>query len=418
MVAEPVQATWQTLNYYFDRTSNFVATQKEKVVNSDYYDRMQNWDTFFQKPSNPIPLTRRPPQTALEKASKHLENNKFYYTSILSIGIGVSSYYYYSKIYLGKIHKPEKPRRRVPKLENGARRDVVLVVGSPTEPLTRLIALDFEKRGFIVYLTILDEKDFKYIESNPITEDINYLNLNESYSFENQMNKFKNLLELPVVPFPGAESHSLKLTSVVFTPNLYFPIGPIENITVASWNKVNERFSTYLKLFSSGLINLIRVQESKIILISTNIISSLDMPYHAPETIFQNSLKHLFTSLTRELSQHGISVTQVRLGNLNISNQDIASQSKIATIVNSEIRGWNEDMKGLYAYNFSNSQYKANPIKATGRGTNLRNLYHLLFDTIYATNKNRSIVYCGTGARTYDWVAKIFPESLIEWFLK
>lgn len=141
------------------------------------------------------------------------------------------------------------------------------------------------------------------------------------------------------------------------------------------------------------------------------------MPYHAPETIFLNSVRHLFTALSRELNQHNISVTQIRLGNLNISNQDGASESKIATIVNSEIRSWNEDIKGLYASNFSSSQYKANPIKSPGRGTSLRQLYHLMFDLIYAKGKNPTVVYCGTGARIYDWVSNIIPESILAWFL-
>jgi hypothetical protein len=418
MVAEPVQATWKALNYYYNWTSDFVATQQDKVVNSEYFDKLPELNPFSTSKPDPKIIARKPPLSIYTKLSDHVCRNKIQYVSVFSIGIGTGSYYYYNNIYKStQQQKSIKFKRRVPKLANGARGDVVLIVGSPTEPLTRLIALDFEKRGFVVYLTILDEKDFKYIESNQITEDINYLNLNESYSFEVQISKFRQLLEIPVVPFPGADSHYLRLTSVIFAPSLYFPIGPIENITVASWNKMNERFSTYLKLFSSGLVNLIRSQQSKIILINANIISCLDMPYHAPETIFLNSVRHLFTALSRELSQHNISVTQIRLGNLNISNQDGASESKIATIVNSEIRSWNEDIKELYASNFSSSQYKANPIKSTGRGTSLRQLYHLMFDLIYAKGKNPPVVYCGTGARIYDWVSKIIPESILAWFL-
>lgn len=418
MVAEPVQATWQTLNYYYNRTSNYVSTQHEKIVNSDYFENLVAMSPFSGNLIENEEIINKQPLSIFDKAADHVYNNKILYLTVFSIGLGAGSYYYCKNICKQTtLKKPIKLRRRVPKLSNGARKDVVLIVGSPTEPLTRLIALDFEKRGFIVYLTILDEKDFKYIESNQITEDINYLNLNESYSFEVQINKFKHLLELPVVPFPGADSHNLSLTAVIFAPSLYFPIGPIENITIASWNKVNERLSIYTKLFSSGLVKLVRSQKSKLILINANIISSLDMPYHAPETIFQNSVRHLFTTLSRELSQQLISVTQIRLGNLNISNQDGASDSRIASLVNSEIRSWNDDMKGLYASNFSSSQYKANPIKATGKGSSLRLLYHLMFDLIYAKKKNPLVVYCGTGARIYDWVSKVIPESLLAWIL-
>lgn len=168
---------------------------------------------------------------------------------------------------------------------------------------------------------------------------------------------------------------------------------------------------------SSGLIQLIRNQHSSTILINANIISSLSMPYHAPETIFQNTLKHLFTTLRREISQYGLSVTQVRLGNLHISTQNASSGSKISNMVNSEIRSWNLDIKDLYATNFSKSQFKSNPIKSRGPGTSLRELYHTLFDLIY-TKRAPAVIYCGSGARSYDLISRLLPEAWIEWFLK
>lgn len=420
MVAEPVQATMDTLNLFYNKATRFVTDQSEKIHDIDFYGY------------NPLTPTKTPQLVHEDTLFDKLCRQK-YKVSVITIGLGatIGTYWYYSKIYKpsiggyrrgkatsGTSGTPSKRRRRVTKLANGARKDVVLVVGSPTEPMTRLIALDFERRGFIVYLTILDEKDLKYTESNPITEDINYLNITSSYSFESQLSRFNQLLQIPVVPFPGAEAHNLKLVGVVFTPNLYFPIGPIENITVASWLKLTDRFSIYLKLFSSGLINLIRQQKSKTILISPNITSSLNLPYHGPESIFQNSLQSLFTTITREINQHGLSVTQVKLGNISIlSNNSNSSSSKTSNLINFEIKGWSEDMKSLYSKSFSKSQYKANPIKSTGRGTNLRDLYHLIFDLLYSESKNPPVVYCGTGSRAYDWLASVLPVSFTLWIL-
>ena len=31
---------------------------------------------------------------------------------------------------------------------------------------------------------------------------------------------------------------------------------------------------------------------------------------------------------------------------------------------------------------------------------------------------NPAVVYCGRGARIYDWISKILPESWIQWLLK
>ncbi|KAK6202943.1 uncharacterized protein RJT21DRAFT_83597 [Scheffersomyces amazonensis] len=431
MVAEPVHATIETLSYLYGKASDFISTNHDNIVNSELFDQLSQLVNISQHDINIhiSPSVRKPPPTRFVSGiSENVKHHKLQYLTIFTIGLGTASYVWYEKVYKpALLHQSKKDssnqryKRRVPKLSNGARADVVLVIGSPTEPLTRLIALDFEKRGFIVYLTILDDKDFKYAESNPITDDINYLNLNESASFESQLIKFNHLLELPVIPFPGAEAHNLKLKAIVFAPSLYFPIGPIENITVSTWSRLQDKIFIYLKLFSSGLIQLSRDQASKIIFIYPSIISSLSIPYHSPETLFQNQLRNLFTTLTREVHQHGLSVTQVRLGNLQISSQrNNTSNDRISTLVNSEIKAWDDDIKDLYAKSFSQSQFKSNPIKSTGgKGTSLRELYHTLFDLIYSTKRrNPAIVYCGTGARSYDIISRIFPESWIEWLLR
>ncbi|KAK6464392.1 hypothetical protein DFJ63DRAFT_311698 [Scheffersomyces coipomensis] len=432
MVAEPVQATIETLSYLYNKTNDFINTQHGNVSISDLYDQITSYNPFNHDLTITIHQNtnhnRKITSPIKEKFAQSFVEHKWKYISILTVGLGVGTYVFYQQVYKPVLlienanNNNNKLKRRVPKLSNGARGDVVLIIGSPTEPLTRLIALDFEKRGFIVYLTILDEKDFKYVESNPITDDINYLNLNESVSFESQLIKFQQLLELAVIPFPGAESHNLTLKAIVFSPQLYFPIGPIENVMISTWSKLQDKMFIYLKLFSSGLINLARLQSSKIILIYPNIISSLSIPYHSPETLFQTQLKSLFTILTREVSQHNLSVTQVKLGNLNISNQRSNTSQRTTALINSEIKNWNEDIKSLYADNFSKSQYKSNPIKSSGggKGTSLRELYHILFDLIYTppNRRNPSIVYCGTGARSYDIISGLIPESWIEWILR
>ena len=45
-----------------------------------------------------------------------------------------------------------RKKRRAKKASNGARLEVVVVAGSPSEPLVRSISLDLERRGFIVYI--------------------------------------------------------------------------------------------------------------------------------------------------------------------------------------------------------------------------------------------------------------------------
>lgn len=422
MVAEPVQATLQTLSYIYNQSTEFISQQQEKLSSSEIVDQIYKLNPWLaNSPPQRYPSTIH--RSTAERLWDHVLDNKWKYLTIFSIGIGSRTYIYYKydhkKSLTPCVTKQTKRRnkRRAPKLANGARRDVVLVIGSPTVPLTRLIALDFEKRGLIVYLTILDDKDFKYVESNPITDDMNYLNLNQRESYETQLRTFHQFLNLPVIPFPGAEAHNLQLVSVVFAPNMYFPVGPIENLSPNTWSLINERLILYLNFFSSGLLAIVRNQKAKIILVNPTIASSLSMAYHAPETVFYNELRHIFTTLTRELHHQNLSVTQVRLGNLQVSSTK-STESKIASIVNSEIRSWNEDTRDLYAVNFSKSQFKANPMTASDRGASLKEFYHTLFDLVYSKRRNPALVYCGTGARSYDWISSILPESWVEYILR
>ena len=55
------------------------------------------------------------------------------------------------------------------KASNGARVEVVVVAGSPSEPNTRSISLDLERRGFIVYIVC-----------NTVEEEVQVLAHNES----------------------------------------------------------------------------------------------------------------------------------------------------------------------------------------------------------------------------------------------
>lgn len=66
-------------------------------------------------------------------------------TTFIVIAVGGVTY------HVVKRSIPRK-KRRAKKASNGARLEVVVVAGSPSEPLVRSISLDLERRGFIVYV--------------------------------------------------------------------------------------------------------------------------------------------------------------------------------------------------------------------------------------------------------------------------
>lgn len=65
--------------------------------------------------------------------------------------------------------KSGRKKRRAKRAGNGARLEVVVVAGPPSEPLTRSISLDLERRGFIVYIVCnsVEEEMMVQNESRP-----------------------------------------------------------------------------------------------------------------------------------------------------------------------------------------------------------------------------------------------------------
>ncbi|CAK9437028.1 uncharacterized protein LODBEIA_P14910 [Lodderomyces beijingensis] len=402
MVAEPVQATVQTLQSLLHQTTDFINTQSDRIQ-SKYHDQI-----FFEPKSNPVIQVRpRVQQGFMSSLYRVISKNKT--AMILGIGLGIAGGVYF---FMNWPRDSHTRRRRVSKLTNGGRTDVVLLIGSPTEPLTRAIALDFDKRGFIVYLTILDSIDAKYISSHPLCEDINYLDFTHG-TIEDNLLHFKQVIKAPAYAFPGAHPHRLRLKSIIFAPSLFFPIGPIENVGVNTWQKLSDRFMMYLKLLSGGLIQLVRSQAVRVISICPNNLSALNVAYNGPESVFQNQLKSLFTVLSKELKQHGVFVTQVKLGNVCLSHQKLGSNSRIESLVNTEVRAWTSEMRELYSSDFVRSQYVSNRVKGSGgHGKPAKELFHLLYDLTYS-KRPPTIAYCGKGARWYEYIARGLPHSWI-----
>lgn len=66
-------------------------------------------------------------------------------TSVIVVATGGAIYYVVKR-------KSSRKKRRAKRAGNGARLEVVVIAGSPSEPITRSISLDLERRGFIVYV--------------------------------------------------------------------------------------------------------------------------------------------------------------------------------------------------------------------------------------------------------------------------
>lgn len=335
-------------------------------------------------------------------------------------------------------------RRRAKRLENGARQSVVVIIGSVLEPLVRVVANDMEKRGFIVYITAINEREIAEIHDE-LSSDIRAfrVDLRSEETLRSQVALFDRHLNGPVVPFEGAFPHHLKLVGVLVIPDLYYPVGPVENIGIKGWaDCINAKILSPLILFLSAFVDVIRnnsaiefddmavnTASTKLVLVTPNLVSSVGMPFHAPETVVTGALGSVFEAFAREAiadSSIKLEVVHLKVGALNIFNHqdDRESRERLRHLVHNQVLGWNERMKAIYGPSFRHVCLLSGP-SPNVKGANLRELNYKIFDILYkdieagkaANKRDLRIEYVGKGARLYDLLGQFMPRWLISWFV-
>jgi hypothetical protein len=132
-----------------------------------------------------------------------LENKLLCGTFIL--GIGVASLFLYSR------RKAYGRKRRAKRASNGARLEVVVIVGPPSEPIIRSLALDLERRGFIVFITCNDVEE-EVMVHNESRIDIRPLTIDVSHVCSTCVSKMAILMTLPRLQMLTMLSNALPAT--------------------------------------------------------------------------------------------------------------------------------------------------------------------------------------------------------------
>jgi hypothetical protein len=100
-------------------------------------------------PPSPSAIASSLPVSIYDKVRDTVKRNKVL-TGTFVVGFGASVYMMYRR----RAHYARK--RRAKRAPNGARLEVVVIAGSPHEPIVRSLALDLERRGFIVFIVCND----------------------------------------------------------------------------------------------------------------------------------------------------------------------------------------------------------------------------------------------------------------------
>ncbi|OJD17487.1 hypothetical protein AJ78_02408 [Emergomyces pasteurianus Ep9510] len=373
-----------------------------------------------------------PRLSTLDRIQAWVSRNRAWAAAIIAfVGTGALLIYGNKKL----TSKKRKARRA----GNGARKEIVVIAGSPYEPMTRSIADDLERRGFIIFITVTSTEEENAVRAEG-REDIRplWLDLTTTPSTPSDIHPslhiIQSLITHPQAPMPGIQPHVCQLSGLVIIPSPKFPTGPIATIPASNWvDTINTRL-LYPILTTQLLLPLLTLKNnsSSIILLSPSIQSSLSAPFATPEVTVTQGLSGFATSLRQELrllqrahngTNNGIEVIEFKLGNIDLGRQFRNGHSQNT---GTEVLTWQPQQRAMYGSTYLSSiDYRVGRSVGAAYGSPARELHFAIFDALAPASKSwlgrrkrkQSTVYVGKGSRTYSIVGNIVPSGLVGWML-
>jgi NAD(P)-dependent dehydrogenase (short-subunit alcohol dehydrogenase family) len=323
--------------------------------------------------------------------------------------------------------------RRAKRARNGGRTEVVVIAGSPTLPLTKSLALDMQRRGFIVYIVCNAAEDEAMVHSlarsdiQPLTIDTT-----DPPNAGAAIERFAHYLQSPHAPGPNIKPNQLFLKAVILIPSLHYQTSPIATIPPSSFADLFNThllqpiltIQAFLPLLTSRLTPIgEKPAPPKVLVFTPSIISSINPPFHAPEATVCSALSAFTEVLTAELRPLDVPVTHMQLGTFDFSGFVPArSASAVQGLVTSgnpeDTLVWPDGARHAYGRNFvaqTSSSISGGRIGGL-KGSSLRHLHNSVFDVIDGSITSAT-VRVGLGSSVYGFVGRWAPRSLVSWMM-
>ncbi|KAF2766877.1 DUF1776-domain-containing protein [Teratosphaeria nubilosa] len=331
--------------------------------------------------ARPPPTKRLPPPSALQIASRWVSRHRAVTAAAVAFLVtgSIGAFVYVQ-------NNSRKRKRRARRSASGARMDVVVVAGAVANPLASALYLDLERRGFVVYVVANTAEDEQYIRSQSRVDLLPLrMDLTDPFAAQDQLVRFKNLLQRDHYAFDGAEPHRLSFAGLILVPDTQSIPARVEDISSEEWSdalnaKVLDTIAT-TQLFLPSVIE----HKSKVLLLTPSVTPALRLPGHAVESTVYGALSGFSASLAAELRQERIPLSHFKLGNIDIpavtakKRREGAPQSRI-------------------------------------KGTPLRKLHDSVFDALVA-KKPSGTWYVGRGSVAYSIIGSWLPSSFIGWIM-
>jgi NAD(P)-dependent dehydrogenase (short-subunit alcohol dehydrogenase family) len=409
---------------YVDRHVDQIAeTLRDTIASSQWVP-----EQFRPRPTPP-PTIITVPSSALEKVQ-----NWFYKHKILVGFVAVTTGFVVYRTY--KSTARWRKTRRARRSRSGGRMDVVVIAGSPALPLTRSLALDLERKGFVVFVVANSHED-EIMVQHLARPDIRPLSIDitDPPSTGTSIDTFARYLQSPHAAIPNGKRHHLLLKAVILIPSLNYQTSPIATIPPSSFADL---FNTHLLqpiLTIQAFLPLLTARltpssdkerpSPKVLVFTPSIISSINPPFHAPEATICSALSAFTEVLTGELRPLGIPVTHMQLGTFDFAGFTPAANSRLlhphgllTAPEDADALPWPDSARHAYGKNFvsqSGSAIGAGRIRGM-RGSSLKELHNAVFDVIDGSLTN-GMVQVGLGAGVYGFVGRWVPKGLVSWMM-
>lgn len=403
--------------------------------------------------STAAPPPPPPPQSTYDRIVEWLSENRYAVASGAAVIALAGGYAVY-------VHSQSrgKKRRRAARTGNGARKEVLVLTNYTHHPIAKSLALDLERRGFIVFCVCATAQEKAAVE-NDGRADVRALLLHDGDEAYAQIEHFGSYLSLPAPAYHGG--HTLHLAGIIVGPAPLHstPTGPLEAVEPEDLSHALDIGIAQPVRVVQLLLPLLRQHRGRFICLQEWILPSLNAPFHGVQCAQAHALRSLCGSLARE-SQ--IAVTHVKLGTFDLvhhhpgyaaafSHSRSAGTHAGASTAGAQNRqaradllAWPPSLRQAYARAYQRSlsatrrvagqpmpqpQQSSGPSsgalaggggtrsKSAPRGAPIKDLHHAVFDLLTTARTPPREIRCGAGVRTYDLIASTLPHGVVDWLL-
>ncbi|BGP45869.1 hypothetical protein JCM10450v2_001704 [Rhodotorula kratochvilovae] len=406
-------------------------------------------DALTPAPAAPAPPPPPPPRSPswLGAVAGHAGAHPWAYT-VAALGLSGGAAYALAPAHTARVLTRLVPRALLPDpkhrplrllpAEHGVaaevRKEAVIVLGADS-PQGRDIALDLERRGFVVVATVTDPREVDVLEklSRGWIKAL-VLDPNESSSVAPFLRSLSTALSLRFPlhtsgdPF-ARPAHALALTGVVnclslaALPASPTPLEAVENDQAR--RLVGERIATVVAVVK-GLVPLLRSAAARpgaptgvLVSLVPAASSSLSLPFHALTSAADSAISSLLHSLRRELAASTTSNVHLFLLEVGFfrGSSPATATAGTATAAPLPIRLESVYAPALARRASPSAASSSSSGKCARKGSELRRLSTRVWRILVRPTHANAVERVGAGSHTYALVA-LLPHALVDLCLK